>query len=126
MGLLDGDLAELFGAAMAGLYGAGRLLTVTTTEDTYGKETRTTEGMDVLVQIDRVTQAMRLAEGYSPEAVQLIILQRNAVGDVVPRPKITDKINAGGRWWAADLVDSDPANSHWAMRGTPTTPPIGG
>lgn len=114
MSLLGGELTALFGTAFGAMYLDGTLHSSVRTEDGGGSVSRTFTDSAIKVQLDSVTEAMRLEPGYTARDVRLIILQYGAV-----EPSTEDEITAGGRRWALGNISADPANTHWTARGTP-------
>lgn len=114
MGLLDGGLQAVFGAAFAPIYLAGTLHRASRTEADNGDVTVTWTDAPIRYQPDKITEAMRRAEGFTDKDAAFIILQSG----VSPAPTTADEITAGGRW-AVKSVDADPANTHWVVRASP-------
>lgn len=117
MGLLDGDIAALFGTAFIDLYLDGTLHQGGTTPvyDEYGNITGYAGGADtaIKVQRDNASYAMRQADGYSDGDVMLIILAQD-IGPVTTDMQVTD--GYGVRWMVAS-ANLDAAASHWICRG---------
>lgn len=121
MGLLDGGLQAVFGAAFSPIYLAGTLHRATRTESDNGDVTVAFTGDEgqppgtpIRYQPDKITEAMRRAEGFTDKDAAFIILQSG----VSPAPTTADELTAGGRW-AVKSVDADPANTHWVVRASP-------
>lgn len=117
MGILDGDITALFGAAFSDMY-LDATLHAGTGEPSYQPNGDIFEyaGSDVPAkcQVDAATDAMRRAEGFSEGDVRLIIL---ALG----LPTITDNHQLtvqGVRYFLAGPT-LDAAGSHWVARGRP-------
>lgn len=120
VGLLDGGIEALFGAAFSGLYPDGTLHREGT-EPTYDEEGNITgyeAGGDLpcKVQRDKCTYGMVRSEGYSEGDTALIILaaQLNGV-EITTDMQATD--GAGKRWMIAS-AELDAASSHWICRGS--------
>ena len=117
MGLLDGGIEAIFGAALGGLYLPGTLHR-DGTEPIYDDEGAITGyggGDDVpcRCQVDGATHAMRQSEGYSEGDVRIIILSAGLGGEVT-----TDlQISAKGKRWMIASAERDAASSHWICRG---------
>jgi len=117
MGILNGDITALFGAAFSDMY-LDATLHAGTGEPTYNAAGDITgyAGGDVAAkcQVDAATDAMRREEGFSEGDVRLIIL---ALG----LPAITDNHQLtvqGVRYFLAG-PSLDAAGSHWVARGRP-------
>lgn len=115
MGLLDGGIAAVFGAALGGLYlpatlhmpggyatdGEGNVLPSVETD------------IDCRAQVDAATYAMRQSEGFSEGDMRIIVL---AAG--LPEPITTDdQISVSGKRWMIAGAEQDAAASHWVLRG---------
>lgn len=113
MGLLDGGLQAVFGAAFGGIYLPGTLHRPTRTEADNGDVTVAWTDAPMKYQPDRITEAMRQAEGFTDKDAAFIILQAGVA------PFDTDaEATMGGRW-AIKSVDADPASTHWVVRASP-------
>lgn len=115
MGLLDGGLQAVMGAAFGGIYPAGTLYRATRTDALNGDVGLTFAAVPCRVQIEAVTEAMRLAPGYTEQSVRLRVLQAG-VGNT---PTTADEIAAGGTRWAISQVGSDTASTYWEMLANP-------
>ena len=124
MTFLDGGGAALFGELFAGEYLSATLRMVTDGYDAQGNLQRASAPRACRVQIDRVTERMVRAEGYTATDVALYILSRP--GGALPGIDALDTsaqvtVNAGryaGRTFKlADPIDSDPAGAYWLCRG---------
>lgn len=113
MGLLDGGMQGIFGAAFGGLYLAGTLIRVTLTDDGEGGWTETTAEVAIKGQVDAVNERIRQSERYVDGDARLIVLQDG----VATPPKTDDRITLGGETWGIYAIMADPANTHWEMGG---------
>lgn len=117
MGLLDGGIQALFGAAFSGLYLDGTLTRLSITEDGQGGGSTTTSSQPCKVQTDACTQAMREQPGYTSTDVRLLILQAGITGGKIDTDcQVTD---GTGRAYKIAWVGQDPAQSYFECRGTP-------
>jgi hypothetical protein len=69
------------------------------------------------VQVDQVTEAMRLAEGFTQKDMRLLVLTATLDGSLDTDAKI--EVLAGpheGTWMLAS-VDRDPCGVYWECRG---------
>jgi hypothetical protein len=122
MGLLNGDIANLFAKAFEGMYLDG-LLHAGTAEPIYdaaGNITGYTDGgdTDIKVQTDRTGEGVKASDGYARGDVTLIILARN--GDTVITINTDQTVTDGyGTTYRIQDVDQDAARSHWVCLGRP-------
>jgi hypothetical protein len=122
MGILNGGLAAVFGAAFSGIYLDGVLHRGLSDPiyDERGNITGYGGGADIpmKVQRDRVTEAMRRADGFTDKDVALIILTAPLGGiEITTDMEATD---GHGARWKIGSADLDAAGSHWLCRGTPS------
>jgi len=127
MGLLDGGIASIFGAALGGIYPDG-VLHSGLTEPVYDLEGNIVSyagGGDasIKVQRDACTYAMRQSEGYSEGDVALIVLAVGLARPITTDHEITD---GNGRRWMVASAQLDAANSHWICRGRAASVDQGG
>ncbi len=120
MGVLDGGLQAVFGAAFGGLYLDGWLHRASRTHEANGDLSTSYGDERVKVQVDRLTQGQRSAAGdsYTDKDARILVLQVGLLGPV-SRPSTDDQVTAGGVRWVVSGIASDPANTYWDMRGTP-------
>ncbi len=114
MGLLDGGLQSVFGAAFGSIYLDGSLIRVTLVDDGEGGGSEITETHPIKGQVDAVTERMRQSAGYTDGDMRIIVLQAG----LGFRPNTDDRITLGGRNWAIADIEADPANTHWIARGS--------
>ena len=117
MGLLDGGIEAIFGAAFGGLYLPGQL--VRSAADPiynsqgdivgYGGGT----SLPIRCQIDAATYAMQQAEGYVEGDVRIIVLSAGLAVPITTDHRITAK----GQSWLIQSVERDAGASHWICRG---------
>lgn len=115
MGLLNGQIAEIFAAAFSAVYLDGQLYRpVEFTDD--GKGGGGDGGFaapeSVKVQIDAATQAMRATEGFVEGDVRLLMLAHG-----VPAPDTDCEVSAGSKRYKIATVATDPAGSYYELRG---------
>jgi hypothetical protein len=114
MGLLDGDIAELFRDVFGDFYLDGTILRDTYSDDGFGGVTRTTVSEACKVQRDVCTESQRAEEGYAETDVRLIVLSP---------VDSTCRISLQGRTYqAGPTITRDPAGSYWETRGIQTNP----
>lgn len=116
MGLLDTNaLQSIFGAALSPVYGDGQLIRVTMQRGSGGVMLPTEASpVSIKVQVDRCTEAMRQAPGYTADNVRLLILQSGISG---AKPTSDDIIVARGERWKIYEIYEDPAKAYWGGRG---------
>ncbi|MBV2144241.1 hypothetical protein KUG47_12125 [Falsochrobactrum sp. TDYN1] len=116
MSLLDTDaLKNIMSAAFAPIFGTGQLIRTSMVRQPGGVILPVEEPpVDISVQVDRADEAMRQSAGYTDTDVKLIILQAGIAGK---EPDTDSIVVAQGRRWKVSGVRSDPARSHWIMRG---------
>lgn len=116
MGLLDGDISELFGSVFGEFYLNGEIVTVSYTDDGYGGMTETTSKSNCKLQVDACTERQKLEDGYSARDVRILILQNSTCA----RPSLGNCVIAKGKTYiVGPIVTEDPAASYWECRGTP-------
>jgi hypothetical protein len=117
MGLLDTDIAALFGAAFGGLYLDGWLHRDGTDPiyDDGGNIVGYVGGIEIAIKVqrDKATYAMRQSEGFSEGDVALIILAQGLPA-LTTDMQVTD---GHGARWMIQSADLDAASSHWICRG---------
>lgn len=119
MGLLDGGLHGIFGAAFGGVYLAGTLLVIERVEDEDGGFTPYERRKAIKGQVDVCTESMRQQAGYTERDARLLVLQVDQHGCPLVRPTTDAEIVLGCTRWAVGSVEADPGNTHWIIRGTP-------
>jgi hypothetical protein len=113
MGLLDGGLRSVFGAAFGGIYLDASLYRIVRTDAENGDVTEAPEaGEAVKVQIDKVTEQMKGLDRYTARSMRLLMLQVGPDG-VVARPNTDAEVSVGADRWAVSDVSSDPGNTYW-------------
>jgi hypothetical protein len=113
MGLLDGGLSRIMGAAFRAVYLDGELIRQTNVDD--GKGTITTTALDpvpIKYQVDVTTEAQRSQPDYRATDVRVIVLDPGVVID-------SDcLLSLGGQTYrVAPDIKRDPAQSHYELRG---------
>ena len=115
MGLLDGDIANLFGSVMGSFYLPATLRKVTLVSDGQGGGTSVTTTHAVKVQEDVISEQTRAAGGWSQLDKMFIILQAGVSVVVDGDCQLT----VSGITYALSLPTQDPAKSYWMARGVP-------
>jgi hypothetical protein len=123
MGLLDGGLRAIFGAAFGGIYLSGTLHVVTRTDDQVGGMYADETSAPIKYQRDEMNDFYRAQNGIPATQVRILILQSSCP----QKPKLTDAFTiAEGRFAVAGEVDQDPAGVYWRVRGEPSSGPHDG
>jgi hypothetical protein len=112
MGLLDGGISALFGAAFGSFYLDATLHRAAITEDGEGGGVVTFTNSDVKAQLDQVTEAQRVEEGFTDSDQRIIVLAHG-----VAEPTTEDEITVDGIRWQIASVKRDPAGSYYDLRG---------
>jgi hypothetical protein len=113
VGLLDGDLQQMFGAAFGGVVLEGRHYHKTTTRQPNGDvDSEVTKTQSVRGFRMSMNQAMRDA-GYADTSARLIILCTYE-GRVLDPLYRGDMVRLDGDWVVGN-IDSDPAHTHWVL-----------
>lgn len=116
MGLLDGDIAGLFGTVFGSFYLDGTLSQnpVWVPDGQGGGSYQPGTPVPVKVQEDQVDEATRVAGGYSQDDVRFLVLQQPGLtltGD--------SELTVGGRVYMLRTPRQDPAKSYWEVWGVP-------
>lgn len=116
MGLLDGDIAGLFGTVFGSFYLDGTLTQnpVWVPDGQGGGSYETPDPVAVKVQEDQVDEATRVAGGYSQDDVRFLVLQQPGLtltGD--------SELTVGGRTYLLRTPRQDPAKSYYECWGVP-------
>ena len=115
VGLLDGGIAAIFGAAFGGFYLDATLWRLTPySYDTGGTAVGGAwSPMPCKAQLEAATWAMRQAEGFTTADQRILVL----TATLAVRPSTDDEITVGGQRWLIESVAQDPAASYWELRG---------
>jgi hypothetical protein len=117
MGVLDGGLQAIFGAAFSAVYLDGRHYQKAKAFDTGGNATGTViKVQSVKGYRERITDAMRAA-GFADNESLLMILQ-TFDGLPIEKPLRTSVILLEGQRWIVGDIDEDPAHVYFAIRVT--------
>lgn len=112
--LTNGDIRDLFGDVLGGIYTPGTLVTYVRsgTRDQNGEFPKTPTSTSVLAQRDRCTQKQMTQAGYSGKDVRLMVLQSGVA--VVPDTD-SEVLFLSERFAVMD-VDQDPCGVYWDLR----------
>lgn len=119
MGLLDGGAAAILNGVFASIYLDGFLIKALEGgyEDEGGSWVEPADPVPpipIKVQTDGVTEAMRVADGYTDDDVRLIVLTGGLSGPITTDDKIID---GRGDTWSVSMPSLDACGSHWEIRG---------
>lgn len=113
MGLLDGDIAALFGSVMGSFYLDATLHRWSSVADGQGGGTSTYADPEaVKAQVDQTSQAQQRGDGYTDTDQRILVL----ASGVAPI-STDDQITVGGIRWAIASISTDPAASYYDLRG---------
>lgn len=112
MGLLDGGLANIFSAALSGIYLGAVLHRWSSTDDGQGGGTSSFADEAVKAQLDATTQAQRQETGYVDSDQRILVL-----ADGVDPITVGDEISIRDQRWKIASVMTDPARAYYDLRG---------
>lgn len=69
------------------------------------------------VQVDRVTEAMRQAEGYRDKDVSLLVLCETLEGDLDTDATLNVTAGPNAGRWSVQSADKDTMGTYWLCRG---------
>lgn len=124
MTLLGGDAAALFGELLADEYVAATLRRNQDDYDNRGNLTRGGAPVDCRVQVERATERMVQAEGYTAGDVAVYVLAKPAGLPAIDTLDTNCEITvlagpyAGNTYKLGSPIDRDPAAAYWLCRGT--------
>ena len=117
MGLLDGDLQNVFGSVFGSLMLDGTLTTITSVSNGKGGWTNSTQTAAVKLMIESYSEFYRAQAGIPDTDVKIIVLQK----DVALTPDINSRITARGVEYSVVRVQQDPAQAAWTLQGRPVS-----
>ena len=115
MGLLDGGLAAVFHKAFAGLYLPATLYARTLTYDGDGNPTATDVEHECRAQVDDMTAVQRAQAGYGDSEQRILVLVDSLA--VEPNTDCQIEVDGRGRYAIMAPLSTDPAKSHWVIKG---------
>ena len=113
MGLLDGGLARLFGAALGGVYLPATLHRVTRARVRGGSTVETVVDVPCRALVEQTDDRMRGGTGATGREVRILVLAASFAGTIGS----DDRISAGGQRYAITAVARDPAGAAFDLRG---------
>lgn len=124
MGLLDGGLQAVFGAAFGPMFLDGTLHTMTETPDGQGGYTSVNADVPIKVMVETYSQQYRQRNSIPVNDVRLIVLQLGT-GSAIPEITLSSEITVNGiqgnpsiRYTLHDR-EQDPARAAWTLQGRP-------
>jgi hypothetical protein len=118
MGLLDGDLQQMFGAAFGGLLLEGRHYHNTEARLANGDATATVTKVQSVRGYRDVTRNRRQGDEGAADTVRMLVLQTYD-GQVLTPIVRGDVVQMDGVRMTIGDVDEDPAHTHWLLSGAP-------
>lgn len=117
MGLLDGGMAAIFGAAFGGVYLPGTLHRMKMGEDDDGRQVRLPDGAPTPMRYQRETLSdqARAAAGIPAHDVKLLILAHG----LGAKPTGEDEFTIPEGRFRIASCETDPASTHFIVRGSP-------
>lgn len=115
MGLLDGDLREVFGSVFAPLLLDAEIIHVTLTPDGQGGMTETSETAPAKGMVEQYSAYERARDAIPSTDVKLIVLQK----DVAIRPDLSSRVTIRGQTYSIQSIEEDPAQAAWTLQGRP-------
>lgn len=115
MGLLDGDLREVFGSVFAPLLLDAEIIRVTLTPDGQGGITETSETAPAKGMVEQYSAYERARDAIPATDVKLIVLQK----DVAIAPDLSSRVTIRGQIYSIQAIEEDPAQAAWTLQGRP-------
>jgi|GEM_PF-3368827 len=116
MGLLDGDLKEVFGSVFAPLLLDATISNTGLVPDGKGGWTEGAENSSAAKGMVEEYKAYERAQANIPSTdVKLIILQK----DVTVTPTLDSVITIRSQTYSVQAIDQDPAQASWTIQGRP-------
>lgn len=115
MGLLNGGLAAVFGAAFGAVMTDAVLHKVRQTETGRGGSTVATTDYPVKAGLDAVGAGDRAASGIPASAIRITVLRAGLSVSV----DLDDEVSVGGATYRAIRVDTDPAGAAFMLLAVP-------
>lgn len=116
MGLMDGGLSRIFGAAFGGLYLSATLhRAVPAIRDAGGTVTNPGGFTDLpcRAQLEAQTEAPGVREDAVDQAQRIFVLAASITGTITP----DDQITVAGQRYQVVRVDRDPGQTYFDLRG---------
>lgn len=117
MGLLDGDLQQMFGGALAPLLLEGRHYHKQQEKIANGDMSRTIIKTQGVKAFRETTNSQRRPQEFTDKDARLIVLQTYD-GRVIDAPVESDEIKLEGTTWTCGRIVADAANTHWVIEVT--------
>lgn len=117
MGLLDGGLQQMFGAAFGTLLLEGRHYQNSQTFAANGDVSEVVIKTQSVKGYREITNDRMRALGYSDRDARLLILQTYQ-SRAITAPKRDDIVLMDGLRWVCGDIDEDAAHTHWIIKAT--------
>lgn len=114
MGLLDGDIRDLFGSVFGSYFKDGKLIKTTLIDNGRGDWDKSEVEHDCKIQKDSTFRSTTDTTGPEVSVTFLMLIAGLGVTAYT-----NDQLLYAGRKYTIMSVDSDPADSYWTIRGIP-------
>lgn len=121
MGLLDGDLREVFGSVFAPLLLDAVITRVTLIPDGAGGMSESSVSANAKGMVEKYSAYERAQLAIPATDVKLILLQK----DVGLVPDVHSQITIRGQLYSVQGIEEDPAQASWTIQGRPVFVPLG-
>ena len=115
MGLLDGDLAQVFGEAFAALYRTASLAKSAETDDGSGGFAIVATSIPILAMVEALSDRARAASGLPDAAVTISVLRARLPVTV----DLDDTVSVAGVSYRVIRVETDPAGGAFTAIAVP-------
>ena len=115
MGLLDGALASVFGAALGAVFGSGTLHKTVEADTGGGRFTPATTDYPVKLSLAALAAGDRAASGLPLTAVRLTVLRAGLPVTV----DLDDGLTVGAGTFRVVKVDTDPVGAAYVLAAVP-------
>ncbi len=115
MGLLDGALATVFGAALAAVFRNGTLHKTSETDTGTGAFTPSVADYPVRLCLDALAASDRAASGLPLTAVRLTVLRAGLPVTI----DLDDGLSVGAANYRVVKIDTDPAGASYSLAAVP-------
>lgn len=128
MDLLSGGVKALFGELFAPLYLPAVIIDNAESYTTGGALRRSRDERACRAQVDRCTERMVAAEGYTDTDRAIFVLAATLEGELQTGSEITvlEGDYAGVPFRTASPIDRDPGAAYWLARGVRVKAPVNG
>lgn len=117
MDFLGGEGATFLQSVFANVYKPGTIYAIENVYDDYGNITPITVEYDCACQVDRMDEKMMAQEGAADSDRKIIVLTNTSAPMNTDVEITTTQPGYAGVRFMVQSVGSDPAFSHWILRG---------